>query len=73
MGFTPSLADPDVWYKAAAKPNGFQYYEYLIVYVDDILVLSHKAKEVMVTIEKLYHLKEAASIPKTYLGATILE
>jgi hypothetical protein len=73
MGFTPSLADPDVWYKAAAKPNGFQYYEYLIVYVDDILVLSHKAKEVIVTIEKLYRIKEAASIPKTYLGATILE
>ena len=73
MGFTPSLADPDVWYKEAAKPNGFQYYEYLIVYVDDILVLSHKAKEVMAMIEKLYRLKEAASIPKTYLGSTIME
>jgi hypothetical protein len=73
MGFTPSLADPDVWYRAATKPDGYQYYEYLIVYVDDILVLSHKGKEVMATIEKLYRLKEPAAAPTTYLGASILE
>ncbi len=32
MGFTSSLADPDVWYKPATKPNGFQYYEYVLVF-----------------------------------------
>jgi len=54
MGFQHSLADPDVWFRPATKHNGFEYYEYLIVYVDDILVLSHQAKEVMLTIEQLY-------------------
>jgi hypothetical protein len=41
MDFTPSLADSDVWIRLAAKTNGFEYYEYLLVYVDDVLILSH--------------------------------
>jgi len=73
LGFQASLADPDVWYRAATKDDGFEYYEYLIVYVDDILLLSHKGKDVMTMIEKLFRLKEPATIPKTYLGASILE
>jgi hypothetical protein len=27
MGFTSFLADADVWYRAAKKPCGYQYYE----------------------------------------------
>jgi hypothetical protein len=73
MGFTASLADPDIWYRAATKPDGTEYYEYLIVYVDDILVLSHCPKDVMKMFSKIYHLKEEPTVPKTYLGATILE
>jgi hypothetical protein len=73
MGFQASLADPDVWYRAATKENGFDYYEYLTVYVDDILVLSHQASEIMKTVECMYRLKEPATTPTTYLGAIILE
>jgi len=73
MGFTPSLADPDVWYRAATKADGFDYYEYLIVYVDDILVLLHAPKDIMAMLSKLYRLKEEPTLPKSYLGATILE
>jgi len=51
MGFQATLTDPDVWYHATSKENGFEYYEYLIVYVDDIRVLYHKAEEVMATIK----------------------
>jgi len=36
MGFKPSTADPDVWMRPAAKPDGEQYYKYILVYVDDI-------------------------------------
>ncbi len=36
MGFTSSLADPDMWFQPAVEPNGFQYYEYHLAYVDDI-------------------------------------
>jgi hypothetical protein len=73
MGFVASLADPDVWYREASKEDGFDYYEYLIVYIDDILVLSHRAKEVMKTVKGLYRLKEPANTPTTYLRATIME
>jgi hypothetical protein len=47
LGFISSLADPDVWYREATKPDGFQYYEYLLAYVDDILVLSHDPVTIM--------------------------
>jgi len=68
LGFEASLADSDVWYRPSTKPNDTKYYEYLIVYVDDILVLSHWCKEVMETIEGIYRLKEPASKPVSYLG-----
>jgi hypothetical protein len=40
MNFKPSLADPDVWFRPATKDSGFEYYEYILVYVDDVLVVS---------------------------------
>lgn len=71
MNFKPTLRDPDVLYQEACKPNGFDYYEYILVYVEDLLVISHQAYKVMETIKVAYRLKEEPSIPKTYLGATI--
>jgi hypothetical protein len=56
MGFQASLADPDVWYRVATKDDGFEYYKYLMVYIDDILLLSHNGKDVMKTIMKLFRL-----------------
>ncbi len=57
--------------RPATKDCGFQYYEYILVYVDDILVISAAPSPVMKTIQKAYRLKEEPSPPKTYLGATI--
>jgi len=70
MDFKPTLADPDVWYRAACKPDGFEYYEYILVYVDDILTISHAPSAIMETIKKEYRLKEDPAPPKVYLGAT---
>lgn len=47
LGYKSSYTDPDVWYKVAMKADGFQYYDYVLVYVDDILVLSHQSNEMM--------------------------
>ncbi len=47
MGFQSCLADPDIWFRAACKLNGKKYYEYLLVYFDDILVLSHDPTKVL--------------------------
>jgi len=71
MEFAPSLADPDVWIRAACKEDGYSYYEYLLVYVDDILILSHNPTPILTCIQKFYRLKEPASDPKTYLGTYI--
>ena len=39
IGFVPTRADPDVWHRPAAKEDGFEYYEYVLCYVDDIGVV----------------------------------
>ena len=41
IGFLYTNSDPDVWYWPVVKPNGFDYYEYILCYVDDILCISH--------------------------------
>jgi hypothetical protein len=63
FGFISSLADPDVWYQASTKPDGFQYYEYVLIYVDDILILSHQPNKTMNALGALYHLKEGSVGP----------
>jgi hypothetical protein len=30
MGYVPSYTDPDVWIRPAVKPDGFEYYEYIL-------------------------------------------
>ena len=40
MGYKPSYADPDVWIRESVKPNGFEYYEYIFHYDDDVLCTS---------------------------------
>lgn len=72
MGFKSSLADPDVWLRRAKKPDGLDYYEMVLVYVDDILVISHDTKSIMSKLAEVYNLKAGSVGPPTrYLGATI--
>ena len=77
LNFKSCLADPDVWMRAATKPDGFKYYEYILIYVDDILAISHAPEAIMKTISGLYRLKEdprtkkGYSAPERYLGANI--
>jgi Reverse transcriptase (RNA-dependent DNA polymerase) len=47
FGFQSCLADPDVWYKPATKSDGTEYYEYVLVYVDDLLHISHEPKKLI--------------------------
>ena len=71
MGFQSSLADPDVWFKVECKPDGFAYYAYILVYVDDVLVISHQPDVPMKIITKSFRLKDGFGPPSRYLGATI--
>jgi hypothetical protein len=40
MGYKSSIADPDVFIRRAAKPDGFEYYEFLLTYVNNCLCVS---------------------------------
>ena len=72
MGYTSSTADPDVWLRPQVKPNGFRNYEYVLVYVDDILHVSHDTQPTMKALSELYRLKEGSLGPPTrYLGANV--
>ena len=65
-------ADPNVWIWPTFNPDGFEYYEMVLVYVDDILHLSHNTKPAIEALRKLYELKsESCGPPKIYLAANV--
>ena len=63
IGYLSTRADQDVWIRAAFKPDGFKYYEMVLVYVDGILHLSHDTKPRMEALRKLYKLKPGSCGP----------
>jgi len=72
IGYRPTLADPDVWLRPAVKPNGEEYYEMILAYVDDVLVMSHDPGKTMEQIKLKFQLKgDKYGTPKDYLGATL--
>ncbi len=73
MGFISCLADPDVWLRPASKTDGYQYYEYVLVYVNDVLALSHQGHMIMKGLEDFYRLKDGYHKPDLYLGAEVKE
>ncbi|MGH7974101.1 MAG: hypothetical protein ACREBR_01145 [bacterium] len=70
LGFKSSLGDPDVWLRSAVKDDGTEYYEYILVYIDDLLIISAKSDNILTYLSKYYRLKDMGS-PTRYLGATI--
>ena len=73
MGFKMCQADPDVWLRANTRPSdGFQYYEYVLVYIDDLLIVSHDPKTVMQDLQRRYTIKpDSIKPPDEYLGSEI--
>ena len=72
FGFTPTRADNDVYRWPAVDAEGFKYYEYILVYVDDILILSKEPNKWMERLQQVYEIKkESIGPPEAYLGAQI--
>ena len=72
LGFKSSLADPDLWYKPATDASGFKYYSYILVYVDDLLIIDKVPKKFMSMIQESFTVKPSSiEEPKSYLGADI--
>ena len=54
------------------KPDGFKYYEMLLVYVGDVLWISHNAEASMSGIQATFKLKgDKVEVPTNYLSAQV--
>lgn len=72
IGFKSSIADPDVWLRMSIKSDGEKYYEYILIYVDDILCISADPNGTMIEISNnIKFKKNKVAPPEMYLGATI--
>ena len=70
MKFNMCLADNDIWFKADTKEDGSEYYTYICIYVDDILICSENPKKYMNDLGAAFMLKSnSVGEPNVYLGA----
>ena len=67
LGFVPSHAGPCVFIRRYQDS-----YEYLVVWVDDCLIFSRRAKEVIASINELYNTK-GEGFPTYFLGGDVLK
>ena len=72
LGYESCLADADVWRIPAVKKDGSEYYEYILTYVDDCLVISTDPDKIINALRDDYEYKmKDVQEPKRYLGATV--
>ena len=72
MGFVDTRADPCVLRRKKQRASGEPYYELILVYVDDLLLVSDKPEPLFEEIDKLYKIKKGSiGPPSTYLGAQV--
>ena len=70
--YRPWYADPDVWMRPAIKSSGIEYWEYMICYVNDVLVISDDPNKTMCCIKSQFKLKgNKAKELEVYLGASL--
>ena len=69
LNFRQCYADNDVWMRPSCDKNGNKVYDYICIYVDDILIISSTPKKYMDALGTFVELK-AGSVgsPTTYLG-----
>ena len=70
MGFKSSVAAPEVWLKLVTIVDGIEYYEYILMYVDDILSVSATPLPIMKEIQEMVKFKnDKFKEPLKYVGA----
>ena len=70
LGFKSYQADLDIWIREATKTDGTDCWKYVLLYVDDCLVVSdHGEKMLREENGKYFKLKEKSIVPPdVYLG-----
>ena len=70
LNYKSCLADPDVWMKPETLPNGTTVWSYVLLYTDDVLIISNRGEEIIRNeIGKYFRFKEdSIGPPDIYLG-----
>ena len=70
LGFKPCRADGEIWMRPATKATGEEYWEYVLLYVDDVLCVSMNGTSVIEDeIGRYFYIKEGSvGPPDIYLG-----
>ena len=73
LSFRSCPANPDVWMRPAKKGDGSPCYDYVLLYMDDALMISDNAEFILRNeIRRYFELKESSiGPPMMYLGAGI--
>ena len=73
INFTSCPAGPDIWMRPAIKSDGTKCYDYVLLYVDDALVVSENAESFLRNaLGRYFELKEESiGPPDHYLGGKV--
>ena len=69
LGFEPCKADPDIWMRKAKRADNTDYWEYVLLYVNDCICISTNPKNIIRNEVGKYFLMKETSIgePDVYL------
>ena len=67
------LEDPDLWFKEEKrKSDGTKYYAYLLLYVDDYLVIHHSVDKSLYELDHLFKMQPGSiGYPNMSMGAKL--
>ena len=72
LELVPSRGDPNLYMRRVQDdPIQGDYYEFVLVYVDDLLCISGDPKSFMDKLGRVYDLKDSVKPPERYLGANV--
>jgi hypothetical protein len=70
IGYKSTKCDQDVWIRPAVKHDGYEHNEMVLVYVDNIFVISHEPHKTFNGIQENFKFKnDEVKPPVMYLGA----
>ena len=69
LNYLPCRDYPDFWMRKARKSDGTEYYEYMLLYCNNCLVISETPKEAVLQVDKLFKMQpNSIAPPDIYLG-----
>ena len=72
LGYESCLADPDLWMKVGVKSNNERYWHYILLYVDDMLIIGVEPRGAVDAIGKYFQIKpESVDSLDLYLGGKV--